>query len=91
MPPDRETVVEMLERRARPAAESSAIEARLREAAETGEVLEVIVVLRGRVRPASGNHGGRWRIRVDGQRLSFPAKAVVAVTPVSKRSARREE
>ena len=91
MPSDPELVVGMLEGRASPATESSAIETRLRKAAETGEVLEVIVVLRGRVRPASGNHGGRWRIRVDGQRLSFPAKAVVAVTPVSKRPARREE
>ena len=91
MPSDPEMVVGMLEGRASPATESSAIETRLRKAAETGEVLEVIVVLRGRVRPASGNHGGRWRIRVDGQRLSFPARAVVAVTPVSKRPARREE
>jgi hypothetical protein len=57
----------------------SSIDSRLAEAAARGEKVEVILVLRGRLSRASGS--GRWRIRVDGQRvLTFRADAVVAVT-----------
>jgi hypothetical protein len=66
------------------AAEAGVIETRLREAAELGTELEVIVVLRGRVRPSGGKDPRRWRIRANGQRLTFPVNAVVAVTPVPK-------
>ena len=64
-------------------ADPHAVDARLVEAAETGERLEVILVVRGRVRLARGTGGRRWRMRVDGQRvLTFPADCVVAATPV---------
>lgn len=69
--------------------DSPAINSRLTEASERGETLEVILVLRGRVRPARGS--GRWRIRVDGRHvLTFRAESVVAATPVARpaRSAR---
>jgi hypothetical protein len=62
---------------------------RLVEAAETGDMLEVILVVRGKVR-ARGV--GRWRIRtVEGHVLTFPAGSVVAATPVVQppRRARR--
>ena len=55
----------------------SAIEGRLADAAATGETLELILVLRGKVRPAPGK--SRWRIRVEGRRVvTFGAEAVVA-------------
>jgi hypothetical protein len=60
------------------------INARLTEAAARGETLEVILVLRGKVRVARGSD--RWRIREAGGRvLTFRATAVVAATPVSAR------
>jgi len=63
------------------------INARLAEAAARGETLEVILVLRGKVRVARGSD--RWRIREAGGRvLTFRATTVVAATPVS--SARAE-
>jgi hypothetical protein len=65
----------------------AAIQGRLTEATAAGETLEVILVLRGRVRPAPG--AGRWRLKLhDGRVLTFAADAVVAVTPVA-RAARR--
>ena len=74
-------------RAAAPAADETArgINARLTEAAERGEMLEVILVLRGKVRVARGSD--RWRIREAGGRvLTFRAQAVVAVTPVVPRT-----
>ena len=66
---------------------AAAIAGRLTEAATAGETLEVILVLRGRVRPAPG--AGRWRLKLhDGRVLTFAADAVVAATPVP-RPARR--
>lgn len=59
------------------------INARLAEAAERGETLEVILVLRGKVRVARGSD--RWRIREAGGRvLTFRATAVVAATTIAR-------
>ena len=59
---------------------------RLVEAASTGALLEVILVVRGTVR-ARGV--GRWRMRTtDGHVVTFPAKSVVAATPVISASRR---
>ncbi len=57
-------------------------DARLLEAAEVGGRVEVILVLRGTVRP----HGvGRWRMRTDGGHVvTFPAEGVVAATPATR-------
>ena len=63
------------------------LETRLAEATERDQTLEVILVLRGRVRPVAG---GRWRIRVEGGRvLTFAGEWVVAATPVAPRGASR--
>jgi TolB-like protein len=63
--------------------DASSIDARLLDAAETGETLEVILVLRGTVRRASGKDRVRWRMRLNGRHMvTFPADAVVAATPV---------
>lgn len=59
------------------------INTRLAEAAARGETLEVILVLRGKVRVARGSD--RWRIREAGGRvLTFRANAVVAATPIAR-------
>ena len=56
------------------------IDARLMEAAQRGETLEVVLMVRGRVRRAAG--ASRWRIRVAGGKvLTFTAEWVVAATP----------
>ena len=61
------------------------INARLTEAAARGETLEVILVLRGKVRVARGSD--RWRIREAGGRvLTFRATTVVAATAVEGRA-----
>ena len=63
----------------------SAPDVRLVEAAERGEPLEVILVLRGRVRRAGG--GGRWRMRAQGGRMvTFAGDWVVAATPLPSRA-----
>jgi len=63
------------------------VNARLTAAAESGETLELILVVRGKVRPARGS--GRWRIRVEGPHvLTFGADAVLAATPVAVRDRR---
>jgi len=60
------------------------IEARLTEAAASGEPLEVIVVLRGRVERVPGT--GRWRIRLRTRRVvTFEPESVIAVTPAPGR------
>ena len=65
-----------------------ALDTRLAEATERDQTLEVILVLRGRVRPVAG--GRRWRIRVEGGRvLTFAGEWVVAATPVAPRGASR--
>jgi hypothetical protein len=66
-----------------PTSDPSTVDARLAHAAENGEQVEVILVVRGKVRLARGAGGRRWRMRVEGQRvLTFPADCVVAATPV---------
>jgi hypothetical protein len=58
----------------------SAINTRLTEAAMNDEYLEVILVLRGRVRRAAGSD--RWRIRVGGRQVfTFRAESVLTATP----------
>ena len=65
------------------------LDARLAEAVERGQTLEVILVLRGRVRPVAG--GRRWRIRVEGGRVvTFAGDWVVAATPVTPRAGPRQ-
>ncbi|HJQ84123.1 MAG TPA: hypothetical protein VKA21_08610 [Candidatus Binatia bacterium] len=60
--------------------DASAVDTRLAEAAARGETLEMILVLRGSVRPAGS---GRWRVRLVGGRVvTFGADAVIAATPV---------
>ena len=62
------------------------INARLAEAAARGEMLEVILVLRGKVRVARGSD--RWRIREAGGRvLTFRATTVVAATTIPRAQA----
>jgi hypothetical protein len=64
------------------------IDARLRAAAETGEMLELILVVHGKVRPA--HRPGRWRVAADGAHaLTFSAETVVAATPISPSNDRR--
>jgi len=71
--------------------DASVIDARLREAAERGEALELILVLRGKVRPAWGKDPGRWHLRVRGQPVfTFPAESVVAATPICRDADRTE-
>ena len=63
------------------------IDDRLAQAAESDEVLEVILVLRGKMRRAA--RAGRWRIRLAaGGVLTFAAESVLAATRVP-RPARR--
>ena len=58
-------------------------DARLAEAAERGQPLEVILVLRGSVRATA--RAGRWRMRLhDGRVLTFDGECVVAVTPTPR-------
>jgi len=62
----------------------ASIDARLVEAAEKGEILEVVLMLRGTVRRAAGS--SRWRVRVAGGRvLTFAAEWVVAATSLPRR------
>ena len=66
------------------------LDTRLAEAVERGQTLEVILVLRGKVRPVDG--GRRWRIRVEGGRVvTFAGDWVVAATPVTPPGACRRE
>jgi hypothetical protein len=59
------------------------INARLTEAAERNETVELILVLRGKIRPVRS--GNRWRVRTERRHvLTFRADAVVAATPVAK-------
>jgi len=67
-----------------------AVHAKLAEAAETGASVEVILVVRGRVRPVRAPSGVvRWRMRGDGDHvLTFRAESVVAATPLPSTSRR---
>lgn len=65
--------------------DTSAVNARLLEAAEAGQTIEVILVVRGKVRPVRGPDRRRWRMRVDSDHvLTFRAESVVAATPVPR-------
>ena len=60
--------------------------ARLVEVAAEGEPVEVILVVRGTLRPIDGSAGTRWRMRLDGDHvLTFRAKWVVATRPIGRR------
>ena len=62
----------------------SAITARLAAAAEAGELLELILVVRGRVQPMPGTDRRRWCVSAAGRhRLMFRAEWVVAATPTA--------
>jgi hypothetical protein len=72
------------------AADTAVITAQLTEAARRRQPLEVIVVFRGRVRPAGSRTPGRWYVRVEGQRVfTFPAAGVVAATPIAPQARTR--
>ena len=61
--------------------------ARLVEVAAEGEPVEVILVVRGTLRPIDGSAGTRWRMRLDGDHvLTFRAEWVVATRPVGRRA-----
>ena len=60
--------------------------ARLTEVAADGQPVEVILVVRGTLRPVEGSNGQRWRMRLDSDHvLTLRAEWVVAT-----RSATRE-
>ncbi len=66
-----------------PDIEPSGIEARLAQAADSRETLELILVLRGRLR--RGTAPGRWRIRLTkGGVLTFTGNLVAAATRVPR-------
>ena len=57
------------------------ITARLAAAAETAELLELILVVQGRIRPVPGTAGRRWHLRVaDEHQVTVWAESVVAAT-----------
>jgi hypothetical protein len=58
---------------------------RLSEVSEGGDPVEVILVVRGHVRPIQGSGGKRWRVRLDGDHvLTFRAEWVVAARAVPR-------
>ena len=64
------------------------VNARLIEAAERRETVELILVVRGTVRPTRSN--GRWRLQIEGRHvISFRADSVIAATPVARAKRRR--
>jgi hypothetical protein len=59
--------------------------ARLVEVAADGAPVEVILVVRGTLRPVDGSGGRRWRMRLDGDHvLTFRAEWVVATRPATR-------
>ena len=59
--------------------------ARLTEVAAEGVPVEVILVVRGTIRPVDGSKGTRWRMRLDSDHvLTFRAEWVVATRPVGR-------
>jgi hypothetical protein len=59
--------------------------ARLVEVAAEGVPVEVILVVRGTLRPVEGSGGKRWRMRLDGDHvLTFRAEWVVATRPAAR-------
>jgi hypothetical protein len=71
-------------------ASTRAPEAWLVDAAARGDVLEIVVVLRGKVQRRSGDPAGLWRVRLpDGHYRVFSPDSVIAATPIAKRAAAR--
>ncbi len=67
--------------------DTGTVNARLAEAAENGDTVEVILVVRGKIRPVRGADRRRWRMRIDSDHvLTFRADSVVAATPVARPS-----
>jgi hypothetical protein len=61
--------------------------ARLTEVAAEGGPVEVILVVRGTIRPVDGSKGTRWRMRLDSDHvLTFRAEWVVATRPAGRGS-----
>ncbi len=55
------------------------VNARLSEAAQSGQPLDVILAVRGRISPVPGKHRGKWRMRTSqGHVLTFRPEFVVA-------------
>lgn len=62
-----------------------AVEARLLDVAASDAVAEIVIVLRGTVRPW-GPGRGLWRVQIgDGHHRIVSTHSVIAVTPVKKR------
>jgi len=69
-----------------------AVEARLLDVAASNAVAEIVIVLRGRVRPWRGAGRGLWRVRIgDGHHRIVSSQSVIAVTPVKKRPRSRSQ
>jgi hypothetical protein len=67
-----------------------AVEARLLDVANSDAVAELVVVLRGTVRPWRGRGRGLWRVQLgDGQHRVVSSQSVIAVTPVRTRAGSR--
>jgi hypothetical protein len=63
-----------------------AVEARLLDVAASDAVAEIVIVLRGRVRPWRGAGRGLWRVGIgDGHHRIVSTQSVIAVTPVKSR------
>jgi hypothetical protein len=64
----------------------ASIATRLAAAAEAAEWIELILVVRGRVRPVPSTDRRRWQVRLpNGHQLTIWADWVVAATPVAPR------
>jgi hypothetical protein len=69
-----------------------AVEARLLDVAASDTVAEIVVVLRGTVRPWQGSGRGLWRVQIgDGHHRIVSTHSVIAVTPVKKRARSRTQ
>ena len=65
--------------------EAAGAATRLAEVAAEGGPVEVILVVRGTLRPVDGSGGKRWRMRLDGDHvLTFRAEWVIATRPVTR-------
>lgn len=63
------------------------VEARLLDVAGSDAVTELVVVLRGTVRPWRGPGRGLWRVQLsDGHHRIVSTRSVIAVTPVRTRA-----
>jgi hypothetical protein len=72
--------------------DSVAVEARLLDVAASDAVAEIVIVLRGRVRPWRGTGRGLWRVGIgDGHHRIVSTNSVIAVTPVQKRPRSRTQ